>query len=137
MNKESVKPPELGAAPRFYSHAVTIAAPAKLIYVSGQISLGPDGSVIGAGDVRRQCEQVFENVTTVLRASGAAWGDVIKMNAYMVGMTDENVAVFREIRSKYLIPGQRPASTFVGVARLVQPELLLEVEVIAALSAPA
>ena len=133
MNKESVNPPELGAAPRFYSHAVTIAAPAKLIYVSGQISLGPDGSVIGAGDVRRQCEQVFENVTTVLRASGAAWGDVIKMNAYMVGMTDENVAVFREIRAKYLIPGQRPASTFVGVARLVQPELLIEVEVVAAL----
>jgi enamine deaminase RidA (YjgF/YER057c/UK114 family) len=137
MNKESVNPPELGAAPRFYSHAVTIAAPAKLIYVSGQISLGPDGSVIGAGDVRRQCEQVFENVTTVLRASGAAWGDVIKMNAYMVGMSDENVAVFREVRAKYLIPGQRPASTFVGVARLVQPELLLEVEVIAALGAPA
>ena len=116
---------------------MTIAAPAKLIYVSGQISLGPDGSVIGAGDVRRQCEQVFENVTTVLRASGAAWGDVIKMNAYMVGMSDENVAVFREVRAKYLIPGQRPASTFVGVARLVQPELLLEVEVIAALGAPA
>jgi 2-iminobutanoate/2-iminopropanoate deaminase len=136
MNRQSVNPPELGPAPRFYSHAVTIAAPAKLVYVSGQISLGPDGKAIGAGDLRRQCEQVFENVTTVLRASGAAWGDVIKMNAYMVGMTDENVAVFRDVRAKYLIPGQRPASTFVGVARLVQPELLLEVEVIAALSSP-
>ena len=133
MNKESVNPPELGAAPRFYSHAVTIAAPAKLIYVSGQISLGPDGSVIGAGDVRRQCEQVFENLAAVLGAAGAGWGDVVKMNAYMVGMSDENVAVFREVRAKYLIPGQRPASTFVGVARLVQPELLIEVEVVAAL----
>lgn len=137
MNRQSINPAELGPAPRFYSHAVTIAAPAKLIYVSGQISLGPDGKVIGAGDIRKQCEQVFANVTAVLGASGAAWGDVIKMNAYMVGMTDEGVAVFRDVRAKYLIPGQLPASTFVGVQRLVHPQLLLEVEVIAALSSPA
>jgi enamine deaminase RidA (YjgF/YER057c/UK114 family) len=133
MKRESVNPPELGAAPRNYSHAVTVAAPAKLVYVSGQISLGPDGQVVGKGDVRRQCEQVFENVATVLRASGASWRDVIKMNAYMVGMSAESVAIFRQVRTRYLTPGQLPASTFVGVASLVQPELLLEVEVVAAL----
>src|SRR5689334_3572752 len=126
MNRQSVNPPELGAAPRNYSHAVTIAAPAKLVYVSGQISLGPDGKVIGKGDMRRQCEQVFANVTTVLRASGAGWGDVIKMNAYMVGMTDENVAVFREVRTRY-VKGEPPASTFVGIERLVNADLLIEV----------
>jgi 2-iminobutanoate/2-iminopropanoate deaminase len=133
MNKQHVNPPELGAAPRSYSHAVTLAAPAKLVYVSGQISLAPDGQVIGKGDMRRQCEQVFENVTTVLRASGAGWGDVVKMNAYMVGMSDQHVATFREVRSRYLKSGPPPASTFVGVARLVNAELLLEVEVVAAL----
>jgi enamine deaminase RidA (YjgF/YER057c/UK114 family) len=132
MNKQHVNPPELGAAPRAYSHAVSIAGPAKLVYVSGQISLGADGKVVGQGDMRRQCAQVFDNVTTVLRASGAGWGDVVKMNAYMVGMSDENVATFREVRARYL-KGEPPASTFVGVARLVNPELLLEVEVVAAL----
>lgn len=133
MNKQYVNPSELGAAPRAYSHAVTVAGPAKLVYVSGQISLGADGEVIGKGDMRRQCEQVFQNLATVLRASGAGWGDVIKMNAYMVGMTDENVALFREVRARYLTTGQPPASTFVGIARLVRPELLIEVEVVAAL----
>ncbi|HEX7053649.1 MAG TPA: RidA family protein [Burkholderiales bacterium] len=133
MQKQFFNPPELGSAPRAYSHAVSVAGPAKLVYVSGQIALGADGKVVGKGDMRRQCEQVFENVTTVLRASGAGWGDVVKMNAYMVGMSDENVALFREVRSRYLPSGQPPASTFVGVARLVNPELLLEVEVVAAL----
>ena len=133
MSKQYVNPKELGAAPRAYSHAVSVAGPAKLVYISGQISLGPDGEVIGKGDMRRQCEQVFENLATVLRASGAGWGDVIKMNAYMVGMTDENVALFREVRARYLTTGQVPASTFVGIARLVRPELLIEVEVVAAL----
>ncbi len=99
------------------------------------MSWGPDGQVVGKGDMRAQCERVFENVSTVLRANGAGWGDVIKMNGYMVGMNAENVAAFREIRTRYLKPGQLPASTLVGVASLVQPELLLEVEVVAAVDA--
>jgi len=135
MEKRYVNPAELGAAPRFYSHAVTVAGPAKLTYVSGQVSWGPEGKVIGAGDMRAQCEQVFKNVSTVLRTLGASWSDVIKMNAYMVGMNAENVATFREIRSGYLKAGALPASTLVGVTSLVQPELLLEVEVVVALGA--
>jgi enamine deaminase RidA (YjgF/YER057c/UK114 family) len=135
MEKRYFNPPELGVAPRFYSHAVTIAGPAKLTYVSGQVSWGPEGKVVGAGDMRAQCEQVFKNVSTVLRALGASWSDVIKMNAYMVGMNAENVAAFREIRSGYLKAGALPASTLVGVTSLVQPELLLEVEVVVALDA--
>ena len=133
MNKQYINPSELGAAPRAYSHAVSVAGAAKLVYVSGQISLGPDGKVVGKGDIRAQCERVFDNVTTVLRANGAGWGDVVKMNAYLVGMDDASVAAVREIRARYLKPDQLPASTFVGVARLVHPDLLLEVEVVAAL----
>ena len=133
MKKEFVNPPALGAAPRFYSHAVGIEGPAKLVYVSGQVSWGPDGKVVGAGNMRAQCEQVFKNLTNVLRAAGAGWGDIVKMNSYMVGLSAENVAAFRETRQAYLKPGQLPASTLVGVTSLVQPELLLEVEVVAAI----
>jgi enamine deaminase RidA (YjgF/YER057c/UK114 family) len=137
MDKRYLNPKELGAAPKFYSHAVSLAGPAKLVYVSGQVSWGPDGRVVGAGDVRAQCEQVFRNVTSVLVAAGAGWGDVVKMNGYMVNLNAENVAAYREIRSGYLKPGQLPASTLVGVTSLVQPELLLEVEVVAAVGARA
>ena len=135
MDKQYLNPAELGAPPRFYSHAVAISGPAKLVYVSGQVSWGPDGKVVGAGDMRAQCEQVFKNLTDVLRAAGAGWSDIIKMNAYMVGINAENVAAYREARSGYLKAGQLPASTLVGVTSLVQPELLLEVEVVAALGA--
>jgi enamine deaminase RidA (YjgF/YER057c/UK114 family) len=87
--------------------------------------------------MRAQCEQVLAKVTTVLKANGAGWGDVIKLNGSMVGMSDENVAIFRELRSRYLKQGQLPASTFVGIARLVQPDLWIEVEVVAAVGAAA
>jgi enamine deaminase RidA (YjgF/YER057c/UK114 family) len=133
MDRQFVNPAALGAPPRFYSHAVAIAGPAKLVYVSGQVSWGADGSVVGAGDMRAQCEQVFKNLTSVLRGAGAGWDDVIKMNGYMVGINAENVAAYREVRSGYLKAKELPASTLVGVTSLVQPELLLEVEVVAAL----
>ena len=137
MNKQYLNPKELGAAPKFYSHAVSLAGQAKLVYVSGQVSWGPDGRVVGAGDMRAQCEQVFKNLTAVLAAAGAGWEDIVKMNSYMVNLNAENVATFREARAAYLKPGQMPASTLVGVTSLVQPELLLEVEVVAAVGAAA
>jgi enamine deaminase RidA (YjgF/YER057c/UK114 family) len=132
MEKEYWNPHAL--KPRFWSDAVGVTGPAKLIHVSGQVSWGPDGKIVGKGDMRAQCEQVFNNVGLVLRAAGAGWGDVVKMNGYMVGMNAANVAAFREIRTRYLDPAQLPASTLVGVASLVQPELLLEVEVVAAVA---
>jgi len=132
MKKEYLNPKAL-SKPGAYTHVVSVAAPAKLVYVSGQVSFAADGSVVGKGDMRSQSEQVFSNVTDALKAAGAAWSDVIKLNGYMVDMTAENVAAYREVRARFLKPEQLPASTLVGVTRLVQEELLLEVEAIAAL----
>ena len=133
MKKEYLNPKELGAAPKFYTHAVT-ASGGKLIYVSGQVSWDAGGKVVGKGDMRAQAEQVFGNVTAILKAAGAKWDDVIKMNGYMVGMDGPRVDAYREVRGKYLVAGKLPASTLVGVERLVHPDLLLEVEVVAVTS---
>jgi enamine deaminase RidA (YjgF/YER057c/UK114 family) len=132
MAKEYLNPKEMGAAPKFYTHAVTAAGAGKLVYVSGQVSWDASGKVVGKGDMRAQSEQVFGNVTAALRAAGAKWDDVIKMNGYMVGMDGPRVDAYREVRGKYLVAGKLPASTLVGVERLVHPDLLLEVEVVAA-----
>ena len=116
---------------RFYSHAVS--AEGRTIYVSGQVSWDAAGKVVGKGDMRAQSEQVFRNVTDQLKAAGASWDNVIKMNGYMVGLNPERVAAYREVRQRYLKEGALPASTLVGVEALVDPDLLLEVEVVAIL----
>ncbi|MGH8703902.1 MAG: RidA family protein [Burkholderiales bacterium] len=135
MRKQHLNPREL-FDPRYFTHTVAISGPAKLIHVSGQVSYDRDGYVIGKGDMRAQAEQVFKSLTHNLRAAGAGWGDVIKMNGYMVRMNPEAVNVYREIRSRHLDPKRMPASTLVGVERLVHDDLLLEVEVIAAVAEP-
>ncbi len=120
--------------PRFFTHAVCVEGAAKLVYVSGQVSYDRDGIVMGTGEIREQCEQIFKSLTHALRAAGAAWGDVVKINGYMVGLNPAAVNVYREVRSRYLERSRMPASTLVGVDRLGHEDLLLEVELVAAVS---
>ena len=130
MQKQYLNPTELFQSP-FFTHTVTVAGPAKLVYVAGQVSYDRDGFVVGRGDMRAQAEQVFRSLTHNLKAAGATWSDVVKLNGYMAKMDGEAVNLYREVRARYLDPKRLPASTLVGVERLVHEDLLLEVEVVA------
>jgi len=122
--------------PRFFTHVVCVEGAAKLVYVTGQVSYDRDGIVMGS-DMREQCEQVFKSLTHALKAAGASWKDVIKVNGYMVNLNPADVNMYREVRSRYFDKERMPASTLVGVQRLVHEDLLIEVEVIAALGSKA
>ena len=132
MKTEYLNPKEL-FDPRFFTHTVAVSGAAKIVYVSGQVSYDRNGAVVGKGDMRAQSEQVFASLTRNLKAAGASWSDVIKLNGYMVRMTPEAVTAYREVRTRFLDPKKMPASTLVGVDRLVHEDLLLEVEVVAVL----
>ena len=132
MKTEYLNPKEL-FEPRFFTHTVAVSGATKIVYVSGQVSYDRNGAVVGKGDMRAQSEQVFACLTRNLKAAGASWSDVIKMNGYMVRMTPEAVTAYREVRTRFLDPKRMPASTLVGVDRLVHDDLLLEVEVVAVL----
>jgi enamine deaminase RidA (YjgF/YER057c/UK114 family) len=134
MRRQNLNPKAL-FDPRFFTHAVALSGPATLVYVSGQVSYDRAGNVVGKGDIGAQSEQVFASLTQALKAAGAGWKDVIKMNGYMVGLNPGALTAYREVRSRFLDDKQLPASTLVGVERLVHEDLLLEVELIAAVSA--
>ncbi|HYV01909.1 MAG TPA: RidA family protein [Actinomycetota bacterium] len=124
MNPEDVAPP-IGS----YSHAVRVeTADAVWIYVSGQLALGADGALVGAGDLPAQTEQVFENLARVLEANGATFADVVKIQTFF--STLEDLQGSREVRARYL-PAEPPASTAVRVAALLLQDALIEVDVVA------
>jgi 2-iminobutanoate/2-iminopropanoate deaminase len=121
-------PPTL-SKPTGYAHVVEVSGPVKTIYIAGQIAFDRDGNVVGGGDMKAQAEQVFANLQEALKAAGATFADVVKMNTYITDMS--KAPAVREVRGRYF--GETvPASTFVQVAALARPELMLEVEVIAA-----
>ena len=124
-------PPAL-SAPTGYTHIVEVTGPAKTIYISGQIAYDKDGKVVGTGDMKAQAEQVFKNLQAALTAVGATFADVVKMNSYITDMSKAQAV--RDVRAQYF-KDATPASTFVQVAGLVRPELMLEIEVIAVVPA--
>jgi len=124
-------PPSL-STPTGYTHIVEVTGPNRTIYISGQIAYDKDGKVVGAGDMKAQAEQVFKNLQAALAAAGAKFSDVVKMNSYITDMS--KVQAVRDVRARYF-KDATPASTFVQVAGLVRPELLLEIEVTAVVPA--
>jgi enamine deaminase RidA (YjgF/YER057c/UK114 family) len=127
--------PEEVFEPRFFTHTVAVTAPAKIVYVSGQVSFDRDGKVVGKGDMAAQTHQVFRSLAANLAAAGATWRDVIKLNGYMVNLNPDALRAYRETRERFLDAAALPASTLVGVERLVHEDLLLEVEAIAVVAA--
>lgn len=104
------------------------------VYLSGQIALGPDGMLVGVGDLTAQARQCFENIRAILARAGGTMGDIVKMTTYFTSKLDEDVTreywtVRHEVFGDY-----RPASTGVQVQALVLPECLIEIEAIAVLA---
>ena len=120
--------------PTGYSHVAIVPA-GRQIHISGQVALNAAGEVVGKGDVGAQAEQVYANLAVALSAAGASLGDVFKVVTYVVNLTPEKAAAVRTVRLKHLgewaVSITPPASTMVGVTSLVNPDLLIEIEVVA------
>jgi enamine deaminase RidA (YjgF/YER057c/UK114 family) len=102
----------------------------RLLYIAGQVARDTEGNPLGKGDIRLQARQVFQNLRNVLQAAGGDLSDLLKMTTYIT--RSEDFPAVAEVRSSFF-SGQLPASTLIIVTRLAQPELLIEVEGMAAI----
>lgn len=127
-----INPPALRRPPG-YTHVVEVTAPARIVYIAGQ--LGVDGDDKLVGDFRRQAVQTFENLKTALAAVGAQFRHVVKFNNYLVDRA--HLPTFREVRDGYLAENDRPASTTIAISGLAREGALIEIEAVAVLPAAA
>jgi enamine deaminase RidA (YjgF/YER057c/UK114 family) len=119
--------PEGFSEPAAYSHGIAVPATARTLYVSGQIAIDSEGQT--PADFAKQAELVFANVKAVLKAGGMSIANVIKMNTYLTRPSD--YSEFVKTRTA-VMDGNKPTSTLVYVSALAKPDLLVEVEVVAA-----
>ncbi len=129
--RENFHPDELnvrrvGGVP-VYSHVVSVEG-SRQIFIAGQLGRDAAGNVVGQGDMRRQLEQVHENLKIGLTAAGAALADVVQTVTYTTDIEAFFACV--DVRMQYY-GDSLPTSTTVEVRRLAHPDLMVEVSAIA------
>lgn len=106
-----------------YSQAILAG---NVIYTSGQIALDPVSGQLVGSDIQAQTEQVMKNLSAVLKAAGASFGNAVKTTCFLADIAD--FAAFNEIYAKYITSA--PARSCVAVKSLPKGALV-EVEVVA------
>jgi 2-iminobutanoate/2-iminopropanoate deaminase len=114
-----------------YSQAVLAG---DYLFISGCVSWDMEGRPLHVGDFVSQLKAVYADIGATLDAHGMNAGDVVKETVYTTDM-EALVAANRE-RLHYYKEVTPPASTWVEIKRLVNPDLLLEVEIIACKKRP-
>ncbi len=112
-----------------YSQATMVANPTRMVFVSGLTARTAQG-IVGRGDVGAQTRQVLESLKAILAEAGASLEDVVKVTVFIRNMAD--FKAIHEVRAQYF-PKDPPASTMVEVSRLVDEDLLIEIEATAVL----
>jgi enamine deaminase RidA (YjgF/YER057c/UK114 family) len=122
---ERVDPPEL-ARPSGFAHAVVGSG--RVVFLAGQTGMNADGRIVPGGVVA-QFERALQNLLTALRATGGGPEHLAQLTIYIVDVDDYRSNA-REIGAVWrgMVGTQYPATAGIGVARLWDPEALVELQ---------
>ena len=105
-----------------YSRAVRVG---NVVHISGTTATDATGRVVGVGDAYAQTRQALRNIESALARAGARLAHVVRTRIYVTDITR-----WQEIGRAHgeTFGAVRPATSMVEVRRLIDPEMLVEIE---------
>lgn len=121
-----------------YTYRVDVGTAGKTVYVCGQRPFNDKGELVGAGDLNAQTQQVFENLKTALGSVGMTLRDVTQVTYHLKNATEptgpinaQSAQAINGISAAYFTQGTPRVADFKNLPKIINDDVLLEVEVIA------
>jgi len=131
---QTYNPTDMAKPLGLYCH-VSRATAGEFLHIAGQVSLNSAGEIVGVGDFEAQMRATYANLATALASAGAGFANVVKFTTYLT--RHEDLDTYRRVRNsiyeEIYAEGRYPPNTLLIVSGLVNRDLLLEIEAVAAI----
>lgn len=114
-----------------FSQAIEVTNASRVLYCAGQASVDDTGKPVHAGDMRKQIDQAFGNLETVLKAAGYSLANVVRLNYYTTDV-EAFLSASEVVGARLGAASSQPPGALLGVAKLAFPGLMIEMEATAA-----
>lgn len=127
MSKQYLNPPELFNSTQYGFSQIVITKPGKQVFMSGQVAWDKDAQIVSA-DFEIQTRKSFENVQIAIEKTGGTLKDIVILRLYIVNYTEEKGATVGTVLREFFGIETPPASTWISVNGLANPDFLIEIE---------
>ncbi len=109
------------------NHGVEVSGASRTLYLSGQTANAADGTPMNPGDLVAQFKLAWANLKDALAEAGMGPQNIVRLNFYTTDV-DKFMSLAGEIIPVYAAEGCKPAATLLGVTRLFDPTIMVELE---------
>jgi enamine deaminase RidA (YjgF/YER057c/UK114 family) len=124
---KTYNPATVHQPPAAYSHAVEVSPNARWLYLAGQGGFRLDGT--RPEGIEAQAEQTWRNILSILKAAGMGPENIVRVTTYTTSGSFRDAIQAARVRA---LGAHRPAATFLVVSAFALPDMLIEVDIVAA-----
>lgn len=128
MNKQHLNPPTLFNSRDYGFSQIVVSDPGRLVFISGQVAWDEHRTIVGNGDLAAQVQRSIDNLETAMKSVGGTLQDIVMLRLYIVDLNEAAGSIVGEALRQNFGTDAPPASTWISVKGLANPDFLFEIE---------